>query len=144
MKLVDLNVLLYAVNKRAVQHARALEYWNGLLNSDEIVGLSWIVILGFVRISTNPRVFDPPLTAEQAISEVDAWLNHPNVQLVVETAQHWSLISDLLRETGTAGDLTTDAHLAAMAIATGATLASSDTDFARFKRLKWENPFAIG
>ncbi len=143
MKLVDLNVLLYTVDRQSPQHARAEEWLRNALAGGEPVGFAWIVVLGFLRLATNARVFASALTPEQAIIEIDRLLAHPNVRLVSESSQHWSLISDLLRETGTAGDLTTDAHLAAIAIATGATIASGDTDFARFKRVKWENPFAI-
>ncbi len=143
MKLVDLNILIYAIDSRSPHHARALKYWAELLNSGDAVGLCWVVILGFIRVTTNPRIFNPPLTAQQAVSEVDAWLNLPNVRLVTESAQHWSLVSQLLRDMGTAGNRTTDVHLAAIAIGTGATLVSSDTDFARFNRLQWKNPLAI-
>lgn len=142
MKLVDVNVLLYAVNREAVHHERVRAWWEATLNGDEVVGLAWVVVLGFLRISTSPRVFPSPLTADQALERVDVWLAHPNVELVTERDDHWQVFAQLLREAGTLGNLTTDAHLASLAIANGATLASCDTDFRRFARLRWENPAA--
>jgi toxin-antitoxin system PIN domain toxin len=85
-------------------------------------------------------VFAEPLALDDAIERVDAWLSHPNVRIVGETEEHWRVLKELLGQTGTAGNLTTDAHLAALAIAHGATLASCDADFARFRHLRWENP----
>jgi toxin-antitoxin system PIN domain toxin len=140
MKIVDLNVLLYAVNRDAVHHAVALRWWEGAINGDEPVGLPWIVLLGFLRIATNVAIFPRPLAADTAIAQVDAWLSSPATRVVGEKDEHWDVLRSLLRETGAAGNLTTDAHLAALTITHGAVLASFDTDFARFKGLRWENP----
>jgi hypothetical protein len=142
MKLVDLNVLLYAVNRDAPGHERVRSWWEAALVGDEPVGLSWTVLLGFLRLATNAQVFTTPLSANRAMERVDAWLSHPNVRLVRETDEHWRILKELLGQTGTAGNLTTDAHLAALAISHGATLASCDTDFGRFSGLRWENPVA--
>ncbi|HEV3417193.1 MAG TPA: type II toxin-antitoxin system VapC family toxin [Pirellulales bacterium] len=140
MKLIDLNVLLYAVNRDAAHHARVRGWWEEALGSGEPIGLAWVVILGFLRLATNSRVFPSPLTSDEALDRVETWLAHPNTRLVTETDEQWHILRDLLRETGTAGNLTTDAHLASIAIALGATLASCDGDFARFPRVRWENP----
>jgi len=142
VKIVDLNVLLYAINRDAAHHDAARTWWEAALSGDEPIGLAWTVILGFLRLVTHPQVFQRPLEPAEACARIDAWLAHGNVQLVREGDDHWRLLRELLGETGTAGNLTTDAHLASLAIAHGATLVSSDSDFARFPRLRWENPVA--
>lgn len=140
MKLVDLNILLYAVNQDAVQHATVRRWWESALNGDEPVGLAWVVLLGFLRLATNHQVFPKPLTVVQAAAKIDTWLAQPNVRIVRETDEQWRILRGLLEQTGTAGNLTTDGHLASMAMAHGATLVSCDADFARFDKLRWENP----
>lgn len=140
MKLVDLNVLLYAVNRNATRHEAVRSWWERALSDDEPIGLSWIVLLGFLRLATNARVFPQPLTPEQAIARVEVWVTHPKTRLVEETEEHWRILRQLLTETGTAGNLTSDAHLAALSISHGATLVSCDADFGRFPHLRWENP----
>jgi len=140
MKLVDLNVLLYIVNEDSAHHEPTLEWWEQTLEGDESVGLAWIVLLGFLRLATNPSVYPQPLAAETAIGKVDTWLSLDQTRLVQETDDHWHILADLLAETGTAGNLTTDSHLAALAISHGATLVSFDHDFARFPNLRWESP----
>jgi toxin-antitoxin system PIN domain toxin len=142
MRIVDLNVLIYAVNQDAAHHARVLAWWQSALAGPEPVGLPWIVILGFLRLSTSARVFPNPLTPQLAMERVDAWLSHDNVRVVHESDNQWRILRRLLTETGTSGNLTTDAHLAALAIAHGATLISCDCDFARYGQLSWENPAA--
>ena len=140
MKLVDLNVLLYAVNQDAPGHEGIRSWWEAALAGDEPVALPWMVLLGFLRLTTNAKVFAQPLTLDQAIERVDAWLSHPNIRLVRETDEHWRILKDLLGQTGTAGNLTTDAHLAALAVSHGARLVSCDADFGRYRQLRWENP----
>lgn len=142
MKLVDLNVLLYAVNRDAPRHDAARSWWEAALSNDEPIGLAWIVLLGFLRLATNAQVFPEPLTPNQAMDRVEIWATHPKTRLVGETEEHWRILKELLEETGTAGNLTTDAHLAALAISHGATLVSCDADFGRFRHLRWENPVA--
>lgn len=142
MNIVDLNVLLYAVNRSSPHHAVARSWWENAHRSDEPIGLAWIVLSGFVRLSTRSGVFPKPLTVEEACGRVDRWLCSPATRLVVETEEHWRHLKRLLSELGAAGNLTTDAHLAALAIGHGATLVSCDTDFARFSELRWFNPIA--
>jgi hypothetical protein len=142
VKLVDLNVLLYAVNRDSAHHTACLSWWEDALGREEPVGLAWVVLLGFLRIATHPAVFPRPLAAEEALARVDTWLAHPKVRLVGEAEDHWTLLREMLEATGTAGNLTTDAHLASLAIAHGATLVSCDADFGRFAKLRWENPAA--
>ena len=140
MKLVDLNVLLYVVNQDADHHGVALEWWNTALRGDQPIGLTWVVLLGFLRLTTNPAIYPQPLDAEVAIGKVANWLSLDQIRLVQETEDHWHILAELLPETGTAGNLTTDAHLAALAISHGATLVSFDNDFSRFPGLRWESP----
>ena len=142
MKLVDLNVLLYAINRDSPQHRPALRWWEQALNGEEPVGLCWIVLLGFLRLSTQRAVFPKPLAVEDALERIDAWLALDAVRLVREKDEHWEILRLLLSETGAGGNLTTDAHLAALAISHGAVLVSCDNDFARFKGLRLLNPTA--
>lgn len=142
MRIVDLNILLYAVNTDATRHAAARAWWETALNEDELVGLPWIVLLGFLRIATNDRAFAHALDAAAAAGRIDAWLARENVRVTLEKEDHWNVLRGLIAESGTAGNLTTDAHLAALAISHDATLVSSDADFGRFKRLRWHNPLA--
>jgi hypothetical protein len=140
VKLVDLNVLLYVVNDDSPRHEAVLDWWNAAVNGDETIGLPWVVLLGFLRISTNPRAFAKPLDADEAIAKIDTWLSLESVRLVREADNHWEVLRSLVSEAGTAGNLTTDAHLAALAMGHAAILVSCDSDFGRFKGLRWENP----
>ena len=140
MKVVDLNVLLYVVNENAAHHEASLQWWEAAMDGDESVGLPWAVLLGFLRIATNPKVFPHPLDPPTAIGRIDTWLALANTCLVRETDEHWATLRSLLAQSGTAGNLTTDAHLATLAICHGAVLVSCDSDFARFHGLRWENP----
>jgi toxin-antitoxin system PIN domain toxin len=141
---VDLNLLLYAVNSDAPHHRGARAWWQATLDADEPVGLAWVVVLGFVRIATNPRILPHPIQADQALEVVDEWLAGPPVRLLEPTERHWPILADLLRPLGAAGNLVTDAHVAALAIEHGATLCSTDNDFSRFPGLRWRNPLAPG
>lgn len=140
MKLIDLNILLYAINEDSPHHAVILAWWEQALNGDEPLGLPWVVLLGFLRLSTNHDIFPRPLEPDVAIEKVHAWLTLDNIRLLCERDEHWEILRSLLGETGTATNLVTDAHLAALAISYNAVLISCDNDFARFKRLRWENP----
>jgi hypothetical protein len=111
-----------------------------MLSGDEPVALPWAVLIGFLRISTHVRVLPNPLTTEQAVVIVDGWLAQPAVRVLQAGVEHWRILRDLLLEAGTAGNLTTDAHLAAIAIENGAELNSTDRDFGRFRGLRWVNP----
>lgn len=140
MKVVDINVFLYAVNRDAERHEVVRRWWEGALTGDESVGLPWIVLSGFLRISTNPRVYPEPMSADEALARVDAWLSTETVAVITEKPEHWRVLRNLLAAAGTAGNLTTDAHLAAIAITHDATLVSCDSDFARFQGLRWKSP----
>lgn len=136
----DVNILIHAVNANSPRNARIRQWWDTCLSGTTPVCLSWTVIIGFIRISTNPRLFNQPLNFEEAAEYINAWLDQPPVQIISPREGHWKIVESLLKEAGTAGNLTTDAHLAALAIQWGCTLYSTDTDFARFSGLKWKKP----
>ena len=140
MKLLDANVLLHAYNPHAPMHAGARRWLEGALSDDEPVGLAWIVLLAFIRISTNPRAVASPVKIELVCETLDQLLQCAPVRVVQPGPEHWSHVRRLLLAVGTGGNLTTDAHLAALAIEHGATLISYDNDFGRFEHLRWERP----
>lgn len=140
MNLVDVNVLIYAINSDSPHHEKARRWLEAALSGTELVGLAWIVLLAFLRVTTRRGFLENPLSAEAAIEFVDSWIRQPNVELVVPGENHWMLLRMLIASTGTAGNLTSDAHLAALALERGWTLVSTDHDFRRFTGLSVVNP----
>ena len=138
MKLADTNVLLHAVNKAAPQHATARTWLAAALVEPGGVGLAWSSLIGFVRLSTRPGIMKPALSTEEALAPVQRWLAAPAVSVLHPGDQHLAVLARLLIGAGTAGNLTNDAHLAALAIEHGATLVSFDRDFARLVGLSFE------
>jgi toxin-antitoxin system PIN domain toxin len=136
----DVNLLVYAVHQESPEHQRAQRWLDDLMTGDEPVGLPWVVILGFLRITTHPRIMESPWSIDDASALVDQWLAQRVVTVIHPTDRHWSVFRGLLAATGRGANLTTDAHLAALCIERGATLHSADTDFARFRTLNWVNP----
>jgi len=114
MKLIDLNVLLYTINSDATQHQQVLRWWKSAVNGDGAIGLLWVVTARFPAHPTNQTVFPKPLDADTAIAKINSWLSLANIRLVHEKEEHWNVLRSLLREAGTTGSLTTDAHLAAL------------------------------
>lgn len=140
MILVDVNLLLYAVNRDLPQNGRARAWLEEALSGKENVGLPWVVILAFLRLTTNARVFAQPLTVEQAAAYIEEWLAQPVVTIVTPGKGHWLVLRNLLTVSGAGGNLTTDAHIAALAIEHGYTVYSTDHDFKRFSSLRHVNP----
>lgn len=140
MKLPDLNLFLYAANEQSSRHRAALAWVEETLSGAETVGLAWMTLVGFVRVSTHPAFSREPLAPEAAFDLLDSWLDQPPVTVVHPTDRHAAVLRELLLGLGTAGNLTSDAHLAALAIEHGATLCSCDADFSRFSGLRWEDP----
>ena len=140
MILIDANLLIYAVNSDAPRHAHAREWLDRTLSGNTPVGLPWVCLLAFLRITTHPRVFAHPLQPDAAIDRVNEWLDQPVVDAVYPGEGHWPILRNLLRTTGTGGNLTTDAHIAAIAIERGATVCSADHDFQRFPGVHHVNP----
>jgi hypothetical protein len=137
--LLDANLLLYAYDARSAAHARARDWLEGTLGSEE-VGLALSTLLAFIRIGTSPAVFERPLTVTDATEIVSAWLERPNVGIVRPTRRHWDLLAELARTGRARGPLLMDAHLAALALEHGATLCTTDRDFTRFQGLRIEDP----
>lgn len=144
MRLVDANLLLYAVDAQSPRHREARGWLEGRLSGSETVAFSWSVLLAFLRLSTNPRVFARPLAGERAFDVVEAWLAQPCATVVHPGDRHAIVLRRLLASSGMAGNLVSDAHLAALAIEHGAELCSCDTDFARFAGLRWVDPLRSG
>jgi uncharacterized protein len=140
VRLVDANVLLHAVNGSAPDHRVAKSWLDDAMSGGSPVGLPWSCVLAFIRIATQRRVFPQPLSLDDALDVVDAWLGAPTVAMLHPTSRHHALLAELLREVGVAGKLVSDAHLAALAIEHRATVVSFDADFARFSRVRWERP----
>ncbi|MDZ7759515.1 MAG: type II toxin-antitoxin system VapC family toxin [Desulfovermiculus sp.] len=140
MILVDVNLLLYAVNKDLPGHNRARMWFEQTLSGTERVGLPWVVLLAFLRITTNKRVFENPLPIESAVAYIDEWLQQPVVNIIGPGQGHWNILRNLLFVHGTGGNLTTDVHIAALAIEYGAQIYSADNDFKRFSGIRHVNP----
>lgn len=140
MILVDANLLVYAVNLSAPQHERARTWLEESLSGTTPVGLPWVCLLAFVRITTRPGILARPLDVDDAIGFVQSWLDQPFVDPVAPGEGHWTILRNLLRMTGASGNLTSDAHVAAMAIEYGATICSADYDFKRFPGVSHVNP----
>ena len=142
MMIPDVNLLVYAVDETSPFHVKARRWWDRSLSSTASVGLCYASILGFVRLTTNRRVFKSPLAVRDALDQVESWFDQPNSVLLAPTERHWSILSGLLRSTEVGANLTTDAHIAAYAIEHAGVLYSNDGDFARFEGLRWRNPLA--
>ena len=140
MILVDANILLYAEDSLHPCHHKAREWWDAQLSGKDPVCLCWPTLSAFIRIGTNPRVFEQPLSIDQAIFRVQSWLDQPCTRVVRPTERHWIVFQDLLTQGQAVASLVPDAHLAALALEHGCELVSTDSDFARFPGLKWRNP----
>jgi toxin-antitoxin system PIN domain toxin len=140
VKLPDVNLLLYALDENSPHYERARPWLDDLLSGTEPVGFAWSVLLGFVRLSTRATVFIDTLKPAAAFDVVDGWLAQPCALVVHPTERHAAILRGLLESVGTAGNLTTDAHLAALAIEYGGEVCSADSDFRRFLGLRWTNP----
>jgi toxin-antitoxin system PIN domain toxin len=132
----DVNVLVHAVNSASPVHERAAGWLREALDSGDGLALAWVALLGFIRISTRPGVFAEPLSTDRALTVVQRWLQADAARVVHPGPRHAVVLGTLLRRSGTAGNLTTDAHLAALAMEHGAVIGTFDRDFARFDGLR--------
>jgi uncharacterized protein len=139
---VDANILLYAEDSLSEHHAAARSWWDEQLSGSAPVALCWPVLTAFIRIGTNPRLHQRPLTLKEAMERVQSWLDQPCVQLIQPTEAHWAVLQQMLRAGNATANLVSDAHLAALAVEHNCVLHSTDSDFARFRGLKWKNPVA--
>jgi toxin-antitoxin system PIN domain toxin len=142
--LVDANLLLYAYNERAPQHEQGRIWLEGALSGPDLVRFAWVTLWAFLRVSTNPRVFERPLSVPEAEAAVSSWLDQPAAGILEPGERHWDILRDVVRDGQAAGPLVMDAVLAAIAIEHGATVCTTDRDFSRFPRLKWTNPLDAG
>ncbi|WP_199041329.1 TA system VapC family ribonuclease toxin [Glycomyces salinus] len=141
MFLVDVNVLVYAVDPDQPRHAAALEWLEERLNGrGKTVGLPWETLLGFMRITTNPRIFRTPATTEQSWGQVDEWLSSPASWIPIPGPGHKNILDRIMRTERPVAKLIPDAHLVALAIEHGLTVASADTGFAEFKDVRSVDP----
>ena len=140
MRLVDTNVLVNAVNTGAPSHHTAKHWLDSALSGAAPVGFAWLALIGFVRISTRAAILERPLTSGQALDVVEAWLGARSAAILQPGSQHARHLRALLKTNGAAGNLTNDAHLAAIALEHKATVVTFDSDFARFKGVRWERP----
>lgn len=140
MVIVDANVLLYAVDSAAADHERSRTWLDASLAGAEAVGLAWVALLAFIRIATHPAIFPEPASVEDAVTQVESWIAAPAAVIAQPSVRHAAVLGGLLREVGTAGNLSTDAHLAALAIEYRATVVSYDRGFARFPEVRHRLP----
>jgi len=140
MMLLDANLLLYAEDSLSPHHATAREWLDQQLSGVEPVCLCWATLTAFLRITTNHRIMQRPLTLTEAGAKVSGWLAQPCVRLVQPTPVHWEILQKLMAEAGVTGNLVPDAHLAALAEEHACLLCSADGDFARFSSVRWHNP----
>lgn len=140
----DANILLYAYDSRSQCNEASRKWLQHTLSGTETVGLTWVTLWAFIRISTAARIFERPLSAEEAISVVSAWLERPAVAIITPGDRYWGILQRLLKEGQCSGPLAMDAALAAIVVEHGATLHTTDRDFSRFPDLSWKNPLQGG
>jgi len=138
--LVDANLLLCAEDSLSEHHQAARIWWDKQLSGSAPVCLCWPVLVAFIRIGTNVRLHDRPLTINEATERVQSWFDQPCVRMISPSEEHWAIFQRIVRGGRAVGNLVSDAHLAGLAIEHGCILHSTDGDFARFKDLKWKNP----
>jgi uncharacterized protein len=138
--IVDANVLLYAVNESEPRHGQARRWLDRSLSGRETVGFAWVVLLAFLRLTTKVGLFPRPLSVEQAITTLQAWVGDGPGVIVQPTPRHLSVVAGLLKSTGTGGNITNDAHLAALALEHDALVVTFDSDFQRFSGVRWARP----
>jgi toxin-antitoxin system PIN domain toxin len=143
VKLLDVNLLIYSVDESSARFEQAHPWVETVLRGRETVALPWTVLLAFVRLTTKPQVMSAPFSSGESLDIVDGWLARPNTVVVHPTDRHAAILRELLAPLGTAGNLVTDAHLAALAIEHGAELNSCDADFSRFSGLQWTDPLGV-
>jgi toxin-antitoxin system PIN domain toxin len=136
----DINLLLYAYDSDSLFHAKASAWWEKQMSGSETVGLPSVVVFGFIRIATNARVFKNPMTPAEATQHIRSWLAQPVTQMLDARDNHLDKVLQSLEQLGTAGNLVTDAQIAALTMENHAVLHTNDTDFMRFTGLRWFNP----
>jgi len=136
----DINLLIYAYNELAPHHLPAKRWWEDLLSGDTLVGIPWIVTLGFVRLMTHRQVLEKPMATGRGCEILEEWFERPNVQPLEPGPRHLQIFKNFLQTIGTGGNLVTDVHIASLAVEYSCELHSNDSDFSRFPGLNWVNP----
>ena len=131
---------MYAHSAEAERHSEYREWLSGMVQSESVYGMSDLVLSGFLRVITNPRVFDPPMPTDHAATAAEALRSRPNCIQVSPGGRHWEIFVRLCRESGVKGNLVSDAYLAALAIESGSEWITTDRDYARFSGLRWRHP----
>jgi uncharacterized protein len=139
----DVNLLIYAYDRKSKVHHAAKRWWEMALSGNELVGIPWVVILGFVRLVTHPVVSENPMTIAQARQAVESWFSVDQVCLLTPGTSTFNDFFDLLQQAGIGGNLCTDAMIAALAIEHGGVIYSTDRDFSRFPKVRWQNPLVM-
>ncbi len=142
MIVIDANILLHAYDRSSPRHVPASRWLQATIDGADDVGLALVTVLAFIRLTTDPRVYQVPMKTGRAIELVDSWLRRTNVQLIGPTDRHWATIAGLAANGQARGPLVMDAHLAALTMEHGATLATTDRDFKRFDGLRTMDPTA--
>lgn len=142
MKVVDANVLLYAVNADTEHHEASRAWLDAALSGEDVVGFTWPALTAFLRLATKPGLFPSPLSPEDALDQLDLWLSAPGATLIGPGDQHAVILRRLVRSVGTGGNLVSDAHLAAIAVEHRASVVTFDSDFDRFDQVRWGRPGA--
>jgi uncharacterized protein len=141
--LPDVNILVHAHRSDSAHHAVCRTWLESVLASDQAYGMSELVLSGFVRVVTHPKIFSPPSSIEAALAFASEVLSPEHAVPVVPGPRHWEIFSKLCRDADARGNLVADAYLAALAIESGSEWFSTDGDFARFPGLKWRRPPAL-
>jgi toxin-antitoxin system PIN domain toxin len=139
--LTDVNVLVYAYREDAVDHRRFRKWFETLIGQPEAFGIAEIVLSGFLRVVTHPRIFQPPAPLDSALAFCTFLRERPNAVIIAPGARHWSIFADLCTGAKVRGDLVADAFLAALAIESGCEWITTDRDYSRFPGLRWRPPF---
>ena len=142
MLLTDVNVLVYAHRTDAPDHAAYRKWLEELINSDQAYGFSNLVLSGFLRVVTHPRVFSPPSDLASAFAFTQGFRSQPNAVQVTPGPRHWDIFKSLSEAANVKGNLVPDAYLAALAIESGSEWITTDRDYSRFPGLKWRHPLA--
>lgn len=143
MILVDANLLIYAYHSKAEQHEKSRAWLETVLSGPDLVRFAWLTLWAFIRIGTNSRVFERPLSVSEAEEAISSWLAQPAAGILEPGERHWGILCALMRDGQTVGPLVMDAVLAAIALEHGATLCTTDRDFSRFSGLKYTNPLTV-
>jgi toxin-antitoxin system PIN domain toxin len=142
MILCDVNVLVYAHREDSADHLRLRNFVADLLNGTAAFGVSDLVLSGFLRVVTHPRIFTLPSTSAKALAFASQIRRHPRAAIITPGPAHWDLFLNLCRKTGAVGNAIPDAYFAALAIESNCEWVTTDRGFARFPGLRWRHPFA--